>query len=511
MIANPDWAAWPYRTRSREHHACLGRWIWLTVWMLTAPANGLRGAEPEGSSLPDVFRPENLLWEVELGTHQYTIPRIDGGRVFIGINDTRMSHPAAKRTGGGVLMCLDQATGQMLWQQVIPRYMEGTQAPFHFDQWKCGVCSRPAVDGKRLYIVGPRGEVLCLDRNGQADGNDGPFQGEKAYMGVPADSSYELTAQDGDLIWRFDLIKQLSVVPHDVCGSTPLVYGNYVYACTSNGVDDQHKNVANPEAPSLIALHKVTGQLAACDGEQIGHRLFHGLWSSPVLAIIKGKEMILFGGGDGILYAFAPVDPALESAQPATLKKIWQHDCCPADYRQQDGQTVPYSRWNKKTTEGPSEIITTPVVDQNRIYVAIGQSPIHGPGQGMLSCIDGATGQTLWESREVGRTLSEVLIHDGLAYITDYAGRLHCLEAETGKHLWQQELEGGVWTCSPMVVEGKIYVSTEERLLWILKAGREKEVLARSHLQAVAITPVVHDAVLYLPTQYRLYAIKLRP
>ena len=126
--------------------------------LLVALAGSLHAAVPADSALPDAFRSEHLLWEIQLGTHQYTIPRIAGGRIFIGINDRGLDHPALYRTGGGILMCLEKATGRMIWQLVIPRNMEGTNAPFHFNHWQCGVCSRPALDGKRLYIVGPRGD-----------------------------------------------------------------------------------------------------------------------------------------------------------------------------------------------------------------------------------------------------------------------------------------------------------------------------------------------------------------
>ena len=54
-----------------------------------------------------------------------------------------------------------------------------------------------------------------------------------------------------------------------------------------------------------------------------------------------------------------------------------------------------------------------------------------------------------------------------------------------------------------------MYISTEKKLLWVLRAGREKQVLARSRLRSEAITPVVANDVLYLPTQKRLFAVKL--
>ncbi len=470
----------------------------------------LGAAATESSALPDVFRSEDLLWEIQLGTHQYTIPRIDNGRVFIGINDRAVKHPVLYRTGGGIMMCLDQATGAMIWQLVIPRNMEGANAPFHFNHWQCGVCSRPAVDGKRLYIVGPRGDVLCLDRNGQTDGNDGPFVGEIEYMGVRRNPDYRLSQTDGDIIWQFDMIKETSVVPHDVCGSTPLLHGDYLYVCTTNGQDDKHKYVPKPLTPSLIVLDKNTGRLLAADGELIGKRMFHGQWSSPVAAQFNGRATILFGGGDGVLYAFEPLGSVAGGDKMRTLKKMWQHDCNPPDYRRRDGREIPYSGWKGKRPDGPSEIIATPVVHNDRIYVAIGQSPIHGPGLGMLSCIDGATGRKIWESRRVGRSLSDVTIDNGLLYISDFTGRLYCLDADTGELYWQHELGAGVWCASPVVAGGKVYISTERNRFWVFRAGREKQILSECRVRSMAITPTIQDGVFYLPTQNRLFALKIK-
>ncbi len=487
----------------------IGFLLYGSALLFVTLANSSYGEAPRSSALPDALQAEQLLWEIELGSHHYTVPRVDGERLYIGVNDTRLDHPVLRNTGGGILMCLERASGKMIWQLPIPRLMEGNIPPFHFNHWKCGVCSRPAIDGDRLYIVGPRGDVLCLDKDGQANGNDGTFLRETQYIGVPEDSNYELSETDGDIIWRFDMIRSAKVVPHDVCGSSPAVHGDYLYACTSNGVDNTHRTVVNPSAPSLIALDKKTGWLAGVDGELIGERMLHGHWSSPVAMTIEGKTTILFGGGDGVLYAFEPLDPPT-TAKPRTLKTIWKYDCCPQDYRERDGQPIPYARWNRKSPDGPSEIISTPIIHNDRIYVAIGQSPIHGPGQGMLSCIDGATGSKIWESREVGRTLSDVAIHDGLLYASDYSGRLNCFDADTGEHVWQQQLDAGVWCSSPVVADGKVYTSTERQTLWVLKAGREKQVLSRCRVRSMAITPVFEEGVLYLPTQRRLFAVKIR-
>jgi outer membrane protein assembly factor BamB len=348
-----------------------------------------------------------------------------------------------------------------------------------------------------------------LDANGQRDGNAGPFVDEIMYMGAPDGPSDRLSQEDGDIVWRFDLIEKLGVVPHDVCGSSPTFLGDYLYVCTSNGVDDTHRNVANPSAPSLIVLNRHTGKLVAVENAGISARTLHGQWSSPSIVNAGGKKLVLYGGGDGVLYALEPY--AGDEQEVEVLKQVWEFDCCPSDYRQRDGQPIAYARWNQKSEDGPSEIIATPVSDeQGRIYVAIGQSPLHGVGRGMLSCIDGASGSCLWQTRAVDRTLSNVALNEGLLYVSDYSGRLHCFDAATGEILWQHDLGSGVWCASPVVAHGKVYISTEKQLLWVFRAGREKQVLARSRLRSEAITPVVDQDVFFLPTQKRLFAVKLR-
>src|SRR5512140_2710525 len=78
------------------------------------------------SGLPDSFDPgsgKNIKWSVELGTETHGSPVIAGGRVYIGTNN---GHPRDPKHQGdrGVLMCLDEQTGRLLWQLVVPKRTE---------------------------------------------------------------------------------------------------------------------------------------------------------------------------------------------------------------------------------------------------------------------------------------------------------------------------------------------------------------------------------------------------
>lgn len=455
---------------------------------------------------PAATRP---IWELPLGTHQYAIPTIDRGRIYIGANDSGVRRDGYKPTGGGILVCVEQATGRMIWQFITPRFFGGVKPPYHYNQWKCGVCSGPLVDGDRVYVVGGRGEVLCLDRNGQADGNAGPVTDELAYMGLADVPGAALQPADGDIVWRYDLVRELGVVPHDVCGSTLAMVGDLLFACTSNGLDDRHDKIAAPKAPALIVLDKRTGRLVAREDEGISSRLLHGHWSSPVAGHVAGRTLVFFGDGDGVLYAFEPprADAPAGATPVQSLRKVWSIDCNPADYRFRDGKPVPYSRHNRKSPEGPSEIIGTPALHDGRLYVAIGQSPVHGEGRGCLSCVDAVTGKLLWRSTLVDRTLATPAVADGLLYIPDYSGNLHCFGIADGKRLWVHPMSGRAWPASAFVADGKVYASTESGALWVLQAARELKVLSRGRLGSAPITPTAVDGILYLPTQKSLLAI----
>jgi outer membrane protein assembly factor BamB len=462
-----------------DHLICSSILALSATFALGAPTNSTEQTTAAvGQIATTPWDPTAVLWEAKLGIHQYSIPTIDRGHIYLTSDDSAVRQPGYQRTGGGVLLCVEQATGKLVWELPSPRYIEGVRPPYHFDQWKCGICSQQTVDGDRLFVVGNRGEVLCVDRN------------------------------NGSVMWRYNLLKELGVVPHDVCGSTPLVVSNLVFACTSNGLDDRHDKVPAPLAPTLVALDKETGRLIARDEEGIGQRLLHCNWSSPVAGTVGARTLVFFGGGDGILYAFET--PSAGSDRNAQgLKKVWSYDCNPPDYRTRDGVPIPHSTDRNLRPDGPSEIIGVPAFSQGRVYVAIGQSPLYGDGQGCLSCVDAATGRKLWDSKLVGRSLATPSVVDGLAYIVDTTGNAHCFDALTGQRCWVHPLGGRAWFASPFVFDRKVYVSNETGTLWTLKAERKLEVLSKRRLPSPPITLTAVGKVLYIPTQRSLLAVAL--
>jgi outer membrane protein assembly factor BamB len=106
----------------------------------------------------------NVRWARKVCQSTYSSPVVAGGKVFLCGNDD-----------GGVIACMDEATGKMLW-----RWKGGSEA-HHF-----GICSSPVVEGDRLYVVNQDSVAMCLDVNGDPKARSARETGLR--RPVPSDS-----------------------------------------------------------------------------------------------------------------------------------------------------------------------------------------------------------------------------------------------------------------------------------------------------------------------------------
>jgi outer membrane protein assembly factor BamB len=474
-----------------------------------SPAKGLPdrfepGEFKAGSDEVDLATTKNVKWVGKLGTQSYGNVTVSQGRVLVGTNNDYPRDPQHEGDRG-ILLCFDEQTGEFLWQLVVPKLKSGK-----VNDWESlGLLSSPKVEGNRVYLVTSRCEVICLDLDGMANGNDGPFTGEADYVvkdtGQPP---AKIGAKDADIIWVYDMMDELGVFPHNASNSSPLIVGDLVFVCTSNGQDWTHVNIPSPLSPSFIALDKKTGELAGEDDAGIGPRIFHGQWGSASTGKVNGQPQVYFGGGDGWLYAFASEPEAEDDL--AMLKTVWKYDANPSEYRTRNGQPIRYP-----SADGPSEINATPVFYKDRVYIAIGQDPEHGEGVGNLVCIDARqTGDvtktaTVWSYKGIHRSISTVSIdpETGLLFVGDFSGFVHCLNAETGELYWTHDMKAHMWG-STFVADGKVYVGDEDGDFVVLAAAKEKKILSEANLNApIYSTPIVANGVIYVQTNTHLYAL----
>ncbi len=435
-------------------------------------------SSPSAASLPaswDVKTKTNIKWKVDLGTTSYGNPVVADGKIFVGTNNGNPRNPAIQGDKG-VLMCFRESAGEFLWQAVSDKLESGMSNDWP-DQ---GVCSSPAVEGKRLYYVTNRGELVALDTEGFRDGRNDGVQDEK-----------RTGPTDADVIWKLDMMKELGVYPHNMSNSSPVVWEDLVFVETSNGRDDSHEKVPSPKAPSFIAVNKNTGKVVWQDSSP-GNDILHGQWSSPALAEVNGVMQAIFPGGNGWLYGF----------NARTGEQLWKFDLNPKD-----------AVWPKTKNDG----IATPVFADGRVFMSVGQDPESGEGIGHMYAIDPTkrgditdTGR-VWHFGGIRRSISTAAVAGGLVFISDFSGFLHCLDAQTGKEAWNFDTLAAVWG-SPLVADGKVYLGDEDGDVVVLQAAREMKKLAEINMgNSVYSTPVPANGVLYIMTRSELYAIANKP
>ncbi|TWU34338.1 outer membrane protein assembly factor BamB family protein [Novipirellula artificiosorum] len=468
-----------------------------------------RNMVSDETGLPSDFDPEtghHIKWSAPLGTHGYGSPTIASGKVLIGANNAEPRDP--RHVGDrSVLLCLDEQDGSMDWQLVVPR-IEGGDI---FKDWpNISMSSPPTIEGDRVYTMTNRFEVVCLDLHGQSNGNDGPYLDEGKHM-VSLDSDtgpMDVTSIDADIIWMFDLLAEVGSYPHDGSHCSVLIDGENLYVNTCNGVDNTHKVIRSPEAPSLVVLDKSTGRLVAQDVERIGPQIFHSTWSSPAMGEINGQRLAFFAGGDGILYGFKALDPRGGPSAPVALERPWRFDCDPEAPK----QDIHSFLRNRKVS--PSNVKSMPVLDGERLYVTYGGDIWWGKNEAWLVCVD-ATGQgevthsaRLWTYPLEKHVCSTPSVYKGMVFVADCGGKLHCINAETGEAYWTEDIGREVWG-STLVADGKVYVGTRAGDFWIFAADKVKQPIAHIQFDSpIHTSPVAANGVLYVATLKRLYAIE---
>jgi outer membrane protein assembly factor BamB len=295
--------------------------------------------------------------------------------------------------------------------------------------------------------------------------------------------------------------------------SSPAAYKDYLYVITGNGVDDLRERVPAPDAPSLVCFDKETGKVVWKDNSP-GKNILDGQWGSPLVAEINGRPQVIAPFGDGWLRSFDPVNG----------KPLWQFDTNP--------KNVKYALGGKGKR---NYLLTAPVLYEGRIYISNGQQPEHGDGPGWLHCIDptksgdvsrqlpdGSSNENsaaIWSfgpgEQEndpllgMRRSVSNVCVGNGLVIAPTLGGIVHCLDARTGKRLWAHDTLGDIYV-SPMIVDGRVYLVTQDSDILILALAREKRVLRKHDLGDGWSTSsaVFANGVLYLARHDMLFAIK---
>lgn len=482
---------------------------------------------------------KNIKWVSPLGSQTYGNPVVADGRVYVGTNNgSGYIGRYPTEIDLGCLICFSEKDGSFLWQHSSEKLKTGRVHDWP-DQ---GICCAPYVDGKRVWFVSSRGEVVCCDAEGfHDDENDGPFKEETT--GDEIDMKKE-----ADVIWKVNMMgAPLNISQHNMCSCSVTAAGDILFVNTSNGLDESHISLPRPNAPSFIAMDKNTGEILWTD-KSPGTNILHGQWSSPAVGMLGDEAQVIFAGGDGWVYSFK-ANPG-KDGQPELL---WKFDANPKT-----------SEWILAGRGTRNNIIATPVIYEDLVYVAVGQDPEHGEGEGHVWCIDptkrgdvspqlamkvegdkrvpiphrrkqavieedgevavdnensavvwhyskfdqDADGEFVFEE-EMHRSCGTVAIKDDMLYISDFSGLFHCLDSATGKVHWTHDMFAAAWG-SPLITDGKVYIGDEDGEVSIFKLGEKESNEPMGVMDmgnSVYSTPIVANGVLYIANRTHLFAI----
>lgn len=205
-----------------------------------APDTGLLAEWPEGGP--------PLVWESAGAGRGYASLAIAGGRIY-----TLGDAPSTAEEGDKdeYILCFEQATGKPLWKAK-------TGAPWNEGDptWQ-GSRSTPTVDGNRVYVITPHGELICVNT-------------------------------DGKELWRKNLEKEFEGSKADGWGysESVLIDGNTL-VCTPGGP----KN-------TMVALDKVTGETIWTSGREGDAGAGH---SSVVISNVGGTKVYVQTTGSGAM------------------------------------------------------------------------------------------------------------------------------------------------------------------------------------------------------------------
>lgn len=162
--------------------------------------------------------------------------------------------------------------------------------------------------------------------------------------------------------------------------------------------------------------------------------------------------------------------------------------------------------WQYGEGEGPfnGEIVVSPIYGDGMVFLQLWrQSPIHA----IRLAGGGGPPELVWVGEKPGPQEPSPLYYRGLLYALMDNGVLVSLDGKTGKELYRKRL-GGSCNSSPIASDGRIYFSNNEGTTFVVKAGREFELLGTNSLgERITASPAVSGNNLFYRTDSHLYCI----
>jgi outer membrane protein assembly factor BamB len=314
-------------------------------------------------------------------------------------------------------------------------------------------------DGRRLWEhrLEAEGHFPELHRKHNMASPSGVTDGERVYAWFATGQIVALDVE-GKLIWQRHLGKELS--PFDLNwghGSSPTLYEDLLI------LQCYHLPAAH-----LLALDKRTGEERWKVDRGRGVTSF----STPlVVRKLEGDELIVNSS------------ERVDAYNPATGELLWHA-----------GEPQRYA-------------IPAPAYKSGVLYMSRGYRS--GPYMALRIGGRGDVSKThiMWRVGTGAPYVSSLVFHDGLVYMANGNGIVTCIDGATGKRVWQERV-GGIYTASPVVADGKIYLLNESGETVVLRAGREPHILERNPLGERAVaSPAISNGQIFIRTDAHLFCV----
>ena len=158
--------------------------------------------------------------------------------------------------------------------------------------------------------------------------------------------------------------------------------------------------------------------------------------------------------------------------------------------------------------------VPTPIVAHDLIFI----TNAHGRMAPILAISTAASGDfsmdaddsehMVWSKKIRGNYMQTPLVYGNQLYCCNGGGVLRSYDALTGKKLYQKRLARNAFTTSGVAADGKLYFTSEDGEVHVVKAGPSFEVLAVNELGEICLaTPAVSAGTLFFRTRSHLVAV----
>ncbi len=251
-------------------------------------------------------------------------------------------------------------------------------------------------------------------------------------------------------------------------GSSPILW-NELLIIHCDGTDVQYIAALNTKDGSLAWRTDRSGELNETPE-------FKKAFSTPILVTLDGKETLISSASDWV-YAY----------DPATGEELWK---------------VAYGELGFSTTPRP-------IVGDGFIYLCTGYMRSRLLALKYDPAERSQPPAITWDyGRQVPTITSPIFAAGKVFFVSENGGVLTALDGVSGEKLWQERL-GGNYAASPILIEGNVYVFSREGIATVFKPTEEFKVLAENELDgSFMASPAVTGIALILRTDKALYRVQ---